>query len=66
MTRVLAGALTVLVGNMFIGERRRLVDLAAKNRLPTIYTSGEFVDGRCISARRYLRGQDRGRVATAP
>jgi putative ABC transport system substrate-binding protein len=42
MTR--AHALTVLSGAMFSNERRRLVDLAAKNRLPTEYTGREFVD----------------------
>jgi putative tryptophan/tyrosine transport system substrate-binding protein len=44
MTRAHAGALTVLSSNMFFGERRRLVDLAAKNRLPAVYFSKEFVD----------------------
>jgi putative ABC transport system substrate-binding protein len=44
MTRARAGALTVLPSNMFIGERRRLVDLAAKNRLPAVYGSREYVD----------------------
>jgi ABC-type uncharacterized transport system substrate-binding protein len=29
---------------MFINERRRLVDLAAKNRLPAVYIAREFVD----------------------
>jgi putative ABC transport system substrate-binding protein len=29
---------------MFFLERRRLADLAAKNRLPAVYTSREFVD----------------------
>jgi putative tryptophan/tyrosine transport system substrate-binding protein len=29
---------------MFVGERRRLVDLAAKNRLPAVYTWRDFVD----------------------
>jgi putative ABC transport system substrate-binding protein len=29
---------------MFFGERRRLVDLAAKNRLPAVYNVREFVD----------------------
>ena len=29
---------------MFINERRRLVDLAAKNRLPAVYLWREFVD----------------------
>jgi putative ABC transport system substrate-binding protein len=29
---------------MFFRERRRLVDLAAKNRLPTVFPYREFVD----------------------
>ena len=44
MTRARAGALTVLPSTMFLSERRRLVDLAAKNRLPAVYPSREFVD----------------------
>ena len=44
MTKARAGALTVLPSGMFISERRRLVDLAAKNRLPAVYQSREYVD----------------------
>jgi putative tryptophan/tyrosine transport system substrate-binding protein len=44
MTRARAGALTVLPSAMFVTERRRLVDLAAKNRLPAVYSWREFVD----------------------
>ena len=44
MTRARAGALTVLASAMFFSERRRLLDLAAKNRLPAVYTQREFVD----------------------
>jgi putative ABC transport system substrate-binding protein len=44
MTRARAGALTVLPSGMFIGQRRRLVALAAKNRLPAVYQSRESVD----------------------
>jgi putative ABC transport system substrate-binding protein len=44
MTRGRAGALTVLPSAMFNTERRRLVDLAAKNRLPAVYISRESVD----------------------
>jgi putative ABC transport system substrate-binding protein len=44
MTRARAGALTVLPSNMFFNELRRLVDLAAKNRLPAVYPWREFVD----------------------
>jgi putative tryptophan/tyrosine transport system substrate-binding protein len=39
-----AGALIVLTSVMFNNERRRLVDLAAKNRLPTVYPQRDFVD----------------------
>jgi len=38
------GALTTLPANMFLREHRRLVDLAARNRLPAVYPSREFVD----------------------
>ena len=44
MTRARAGALTVLGSTMLINERRRLVDLAAKNRLPAVYGLREYVD----------------------
>jgi len=44
MTRAHAGALTVLSTPMFIIERRRLVDLAAKNRLPALYPTRDSVD----------------------
>jgi putative ABC transport system substrate-binding protein len=39
-----AGALTVLPSNRFLREHRRLVELAAKHRLPAVYPSREFVD----------------------
>jgi putative tryptophan/tyrosine transport system substrate-binding protein len=44
MIRARAEALTVVPSAMFFGERRRLVDLAAKNRLPAVYQGREFVD----------------------
>jgi putative ABC transport system substrate-binding protein len=44
MTRARAGALTVLTSTMFFNELRRLVDLAAKNRLPEMYPWRDFVD----------------------
>ena len=44
MTRARAGALMGLGGNMFFSERRRLVDLAARNRLPGVYGLREYVD----------------------
>jgi putative tryptophan/tyrosine transport system substrate-binding protein len=50
MTRARAGALTPVGGSMFFNERRRLVDLAAKNRLPAVYSQREFVDAGGLMA----------------
>jgi hypothetical protein len=50
MTRARAGALAVWGTVMFSSERRRLVDLAAKNRLPAVYTGREFVDAGGLMA----------------
>jgi putative ABC transport system substrate-binding protein len=50
MTRARAGALTVLPSPMFLGERRRLVDLAATNRLAAVYPSRESVDAGGLMA----------------
>ena len=44
MTKARADGLTVLGSTMLINERRRLVDLAAKNRLPAVYGLREYVD----------------------
>jgi putative ABC transport system substrate-binding protein len=44
MTKARADGLTVLSSTMFLGERRRLVDLAAKHRLPATYGPREYVD----------------------
>ena len=44
ITSARVGALTLLPANLFLREHGRLVDLAAKNRLPAVYTSREFVD----------------------
>jgi len=44
MTRERAGALLVLSDGMFILHRTRIVDLAAKQRLPTMYGLREFVE----------------------
>jgi putative ABC transport system substrate-binding protein len=43
MTRARAGALTVWGSQLFFNERRRLADLAAKNRLPALYGTKESV-----------------------
>jgi ABC-type uncharacterized transport system substrate-binding protein len=50
MTRTRAGALAVLPSSMLFNERRRLVDLAAKNRLPAVYPLREFVDAGGLMA----------------
>jgi putative ABC transport system substrate-binding protein len=42
MTRARAEALTVLTSALFTNERRRLVDLAAKNRLPAFWAVLNF------------------------
>ena len=42
MTRARAGALTLLPSNMFLREHRRLVDLAARHRLPAVYSGGNL------------------------
>jgi putative tryptophan/tyrosine transport system substrate-binding protein len=50
MSSARASALTVLPSNMMNNERRRLVDLAAKNRLPTVYPWREGVDAGGLMA----------------
>src|SRR6266705_746198 len=50
MTRARADALTVLGTPMFYNERRPLVDLAAKNRLPAVYGLREWVDAGGLMA----------------
>jgi len=44
ITDARADTVIVLVSGMLLGERSRLVDLAAKNRLPVVYTFRELVD----------------------
>jgi putative ABC transport system substrate-binding protein len=50
MTRARAGALTVLTSPMLFSERRRLVALAAKTRLPTVFPWREGVDAGGLMA----------------
>ncbi len=50
MTRAHADAVAVLGSTMIITERRRLVDLAAKHRLPAMYTWRWFVDAGGLMA----------------
>ncbi len=44
MTRERVAALLVLTDSMFVGQRRRIADLAARSRLPAMYYQREFVD----------------------
>src|SRR5258705_8420736 len=50
MIRARAEALIVVPSAMFFSERRHLVDLAAKNRLPAVYPLREFVDAGGLMA----------------
>src|SRR6266849_2115149 len=50
ITRARAGALIVLGGSMLNSPRKRLVDLAAKNRLPAVYPQREYVDAGGLMA----------------
>jgi ABC-type uncharacterized transport system substrate-binding protein len=38
------GAITTTTGNRFFAERKRIVELAGKYRLPAIYAQKEFID----------------------
>jgi putative ABC transport system substrate-binding protein len=44
MTKARAGALAVVGSPLFVNERRRLADLAAKSRLPAVYPGRVYVD----------------------
>jgi putative ABC transport system substrate-binding protein len=44
MTTARADAVTVLPSNVFNNERKRLADLARKNRLPAVFQFREYVD----------------------
>ena len=48
MTRARASALMVLSTPLFGSERRRLLDLATKNRLPTVVQFREYVDAGAL------------------
>ena len=50
VTRARAGAVSVLPSVVFFNERKRLVDLAVRNRLPAMYFAREFVDAGGLMA----------------
>jgi putative ABC transport system substrate-binding protein len=50
MIRDRAEALTVLGTPMFFVERRRLVEIAERNRLPSVYSARQFVDAGGLMA----------------
>jgi len=50
MTSARAGGLTVLPSARLLRHKDAIVDLAAKNRLPAVYTSREFVDAGGLMA----------------
>ena len=64
MTRARAGALAVWTTSMFVAERRRLVALAAKNRLPGVYTLREFVDAGGLMSYGHSQADLNRRAAT--
>jgi len=43
MTKDHAAALLVLTDSMFVGQRQRIANLAAKSRIPALYSQKEFV-----------------------
>jgi putative ABC transport system substrate-binding protein len=44
MTKEHAAALLVLTDSMFLGQRQRVANLAARSRIPALYSQKEFVD----------------------
>ena len=50
VTRAHAGALILITSSMFFAERRRLVALAGKNRLPAVYTARDFIEAGGLMA----------------
>src|SRR5262245_48907819 len=44
MAKARAGALLVLTSQMFLRQRARIVDIATKNRLPTMFWASELVE----------------------
>ncbi len=50
MTRERAGALLILADPMFFGQRKRLADLATRNRLPAVSGVSEFAEAGILMA----------------
>jgi len=50
MARAKAQAVTLFPSTMFFNERRRITDLAARNRLPAVYQLREFVEAEGLMA----------------
>ncbi len=50
MTKDRAGGLIVLGGSMFFAERRRIAELAAQSRLPSIYVLRQFAEAGGLMA----------------
>ncbi len=44
MTKEHAAALLVLTDSMFVGQQKRIANLAARSRIPALYSQREFVD----------------------
>jgi putative ABC transport system substrate-binding protein len=64
MSTARAGALVVWATAMFARERGRLVALAAKSRLPAVYTLSEFVDAGGLMAYGHSQADLNRRAAT--
>ena len=63
-TRTLAGALAIMPDPMFAGNLKRIADLAAKSRLPSIFHLTEFVDSGGLVAYGVDRSDQFRRAAT--
>jgi putative ABC transport system substrate-binding protein len=64
MTKARAEALVVWTSAMLVGQRGRLVTLAAKNRRPAVYTFREFVDAGGLMSYGHSQADLNRRAAT--
>jgi hypothetical protein len=51
MTKVRVGGVIILTSAMFYAERRRIAELAARNRVPAIYGPKEFAEADGLLSR---------------